>query len=383
MSSMAALACADARAASVTRARLTAAVSPAGFRDATHHWRRINEPERVMQPLPDQPSYAPEQVREIAENVLLFQRENGGWPKDYDMLAILTHDQAKAMRDSHARTDTTFDNHTTHTQVDYLARAYVELDDTRLRDACIRGLDFMLGAQYPNGCFPQRWPNTKGIAGHVTFNDGVMMGCLDVLKAAADREAHFAWLDAGRRERARDAVRRGIDCLLRSQIRAGDRLTGWGQQHDAKTLETTSARTFDLACTSPADTTEIVRFLLRLERTPEIVRSVDAAVAWLKAAMLTGIRIERVPAPPVEFFRHKTDFDVVVVKDEKAPPLWARTYEVGSDKPIFASRDGIKVYSLAEVDRERRTGSGWYGNWPRQLIDVEYPRWREAGTGAR
>jgi PelA/Pel-15E family pectate lyase len=378
MSSMASLACEDARAASATRARLSAAISPAGFRDATHHWRKINEPERVMQPLPDQPSYAPEQVREIASNVLLFQRENGGWPKDYDMLAVLTEDQKKAIRDSHARTDTTFDNHTTHTQVDYLARAYVELGDAAYRDACVRGLDFILGAQYPNGGFPQRWPNTKGIAGHITFNDGVMMGCLDVLKAAADREKHFAWLDEGRRDRARDAVRRGVDCLLRCQIRAGDRLTGWGQQHDAKTLETTSARTFELACTSPADTTEIVRFLMRLERTPEIVRAVDAAVAWLKSTMLTGVRVDRVAAPPVEFFRHKTDFDVVVVKDEKAPPLWARTYEVGSDKPIFASRDGIKVYSLAEVDRERRTGSGWYGNWPRTLIEQEYPRWREA-----
>lgn len=352
-------------------------IDPSGFRDATHHWRKINEPERVMQPLPDQPSYAPEQVREIAANVLQFQRENGGWPKDYDMLAILTAEQTKALVDSHARTDTTFDNHTTHTQVEYLARAFVQLGDPAYRAACVRGMDFMLEAQYPNGGFPQRWPNIKGIAGHITFNDGVMMGCLSVLKAAADREAHFAWLDEGRRERARDAVRRGIDCLLRCQIRVGDTLTGWGQQHDAKTLETTSARTFELACISPADTTDIVRFLIRLDApSAEIVRAVDGAVSWLRRVRLVGIRVERVPAPAVEFFRHKADFDVVVVKDDAAPPLWARTYEVGSDRPIFASRDGVKVYSLAEVDRERRTGSGWYGNWPQRLIEIEYPKWR-------
>src|SRR5215207_11390268 len=107
MTSMAALACDDARAAvAAARARLSAAVDPSGFRDATHHWRKINEPERVMQPLPDQASYAPEQVREIAANVLLLQRANGGWPKDYDMLAVLTEDQKKAIRDSHDRTDT-------------------------------------------------------------------------------------------------------------------------------------------------------------------------------------------------------------------------------------------------------------------------------------
>jgi PelA/Pel-15E family pectate lyase len=294
------------------------------------------------------------------------------------MLAVLTDEQKQAVRDTHDRTDTTFDNHTTHTQVDYLARAFVRLGDARYREACVRGLDFMLGAQYPHGGFPQRWPNTKGIAGHITFNDGVMIGCLSVLKAAADRQRHLAWLDDARRERARGAVERGIACLLRCQVRVGDALTGWGQQHDAKTFATTSARTFELACLSPADTTEIAQFLMALEKpSADVVRAVDGAVAWLRQVKLSGIRVERVTAPPAEFFRHKTEHDVVVVADEKAPPLWARMIEVGTNRPIFASRDGIKVYSLAEVDRERRTGSGWYGNWPLRLIDDEYPKWRE------
>lgn len=359
------------------------AIDTSGFRDATHHWRRINEPERVMQPLPDQPSYRPEQVREIAANVLLFQRANGGWPKDYDMLAVLTPEQIKAVRDSHDRADTTFDNHTTHTQVEYLARAFAQLGDPAYRAACERGFDFILGAQYPNGGFPQRWPNTKGIAGHITFNDGVMVGILSVLQAAAEREPHFGWLDEARRARARTAVDRGLACILQMQIRVNGTPTGWGQQHDARTLETTAARTFEPACTSPADTTEIVRFLMRIDQpAPEVVAAVDAAVAWLRAVKLTGIRVERVAAPAVEFFRHRADFDVVVVPDETAPPLWARMVEVGTNRPIFASRDGVKVYSLAEVDRERRTGSGWYGNWPRRLLESEHPKWR-AGAGKK
>jgi PelA/Pel-15E family pectate lyase len=293
------------------------------------------------------------------------------------MLAVLTPEQVKAVRDSHDRTDTTFDNHTTHPQVDYLARAFARLGDPAYRAACERGFDFILGAQYPNGGFPQRWPNTKGIAGHITFNDGVMVGILTVLKAAADGETHFAWLDAARRARARSAVERGLACVRRMQIRVKGTPTGWGQQHDARTLEATAARTFEPACISPADTTEIVRFLMRLERpAPEIMAAVDAAVAWLRAVRLTGIRVERVAAPAVEFFRHKAGFDVVVVPDAKAPPLWARMVEVGTNRPIFASRDGVKVYSLAEVDRERRTGSGWYGNWPLWLIESEYPKWR-------
>ena len=66
----------------------------------------------------------------------------------------------------------------------------------------------------------------------------------------------------------------------------------------------------------------------------------------------------------------------MVVQDTKAPPLWARSYEIGTNRPIFASRDGIKVYSLAEVDRERRTGSGWYVASPRKLLGTDYAAWR-------
>ena len=358
-------------------AKPAAAIDPSGFNDAAHHWRAIKEPERVMQMLPNQPSYEPIQVREIAANILLFQRGNGGWPKDYDMLAVLTEEQKKALRDSHERADTTFDNHTTHTQVDYLARAFTQLGDAAYRAAGERGFDFILAAQYANGGFPQKWPDPKGIGAHITFNDGVMVGILEVLRAAAEGAPHFAWLDAGRRERARLAVERGIDCLLRCQTRVGGRLTAWGQQHDEKTLATAPARTFELACTSPADSTEIVEFLMGCEKpSPEIIASVEAAVAWLQRVRIEGIRVERIAAPHAEFIRHETDFDVVVVPDPKAPVLWARMYEVGTDRPIFASRDGIKVYSLAEVDRERRTGSGWYGGYARRLLSTGYPAWR-------
>jgi PelA/Pel-15E family pectate lyase len=359
-------------------AAAAAAIDVSAFRDSAHHWRNINQPERTMQAEPGQPAYAPEQVREIAANVLLFQRANGGWVKDYDMQAILTDAQQAKIRDTREAKDTSYDNHTTHPQVEYLARAFVLLGEPEYRAACERGLDFMLASQYPNGGFPQRWPGNTGIGGHITFNDGVMMGVLGVLRAAAEREAHFAWLDAARRERARTAVARGTDCLLRMQVRAEGRLTGWGQQHDAKTLAPTAARTFELASLSPADTVEATRFLMRIPQPgPEVAAAIEGAVSWLTATKLTGIRVTRVAAATEEFFRHKADFDVVVVPDETAPPLWARMIEIGTNRPIFASRDGVKVYTLAEVDRERRTGSGWYGTWPARLIGGEYTAWKK------
>lgn len=352
-------------------------IEVSGFLSSANHWRDLRDASRFIQKEPNQPSYAPDQVREIVANILLFQRDNGGWPKDYDMIAILTAAQKTKVLETRSRTDTSFDNGNVHSQVAYLAQAFAQTGEPAWRDACVRGLDFILSAQYPNGGFPQQYPRPRDFHAHITFNDGAMIGCLNLLKDAADGAPRFAWLDAGRRERARAAVQRGVACILKCQIRVDGKLTGWCQQHDEQTYEPRPARTFELASICPQDTSEILRFLMRLEKPgDEMVQAMDAAVACLTKVKLSGIRIEKVKAPPEEFLRHTADFDKVVVEDLKAPALWARHYEIGTNRPIFAGRDGVKKYALAEIERERRTGTAWYGNWPQKLIEQEYPKWR-------
>jgi PelA/Pel-15E family pectate lyase len=354
------------------------ALDISGFRDGAHHWRKIRDNRRVIQALPDQATYAPTQVAEIANNLLLFQRTNGGWPKDYDMTAILTPLQRAALIGTRHATDTSFDNHNVHPQTDYLARAYSQCRNEIWHEACLRGFDFLLAAQYGDGGFPQSFPNPSGYSAHITFNDGVMIGILNVLKDAADAEPHWDWLDDERRQRARDAVERGVECILRCQIESHGVRTGWCQQHERATCAAAPARTFELVSICPQETTEIVRFLMRLP--PSDARRVEAisdAVAWLQRAQLTGIRVKKVPAAAVEFERHRADFDVVVVPDATAPPIWARHYEIGTDRPIFAGRDAVKRYALAEIEAERRTGTAWYGHWPTSLLNDEYPRWRD------
>jgi PelA/Pel-15E family pectate lyase len=352
-------------------------IDVSSFSDSAHHWRKLRDETRVIQPEPGQPAYREDQVREIAGNILLYQRANGGWPKDYDMLAVLTEDQRRRIVESRTSEDTSFDNHNTFSQVEYLAKAFGLTRDDRFRDACVRGLDFMLAAQYPNGGIPQWFPRTTGYHGHITFNDGAMIGALRVLKDAADGKAHFAWLDAGRRAKAEDAVRRGVDCILKCQIRVDGRLTGWCQQHDERTYEPVGARTFELASICPGDTSEIVQFLMSVKSpTPTMIQSIDAAVKWMKQVSLPGLVIKRVPAPKEDFPRYSADFDIVALAEAGARPIWARHYEMGTNRPIFAGRDGVKKYNLADIERERRCGTLWYGYWPESVIATEYGQWK-------
>src|SRR5690606_7297468 len=119
---------------------------------------------------------------------------------------------------------------------------------------------------------------TSGYHGHITFNDGVMIGILNVLQDAADGAEHWQWLDDERRTKARSAVERGVECILKCQITVGGVRKGWCQQHDPETFAATSARSFELASVCPQDTTEIVQFLERLESpSPEVRGAVESA----------------------------------------------------------------------------------------------------------
>ena len=64
-------------------------------------------------------------------------------------------------------------------------------------------------------------------------------------------------------------------------------------------------------------------------------------------------------------------------EDPGARRLWARHYEIGTDRPVFAGRDAVKRDALDEIERERRTGTAWYGTWPDTLLESDYPLWRE------
>ncbi len=294
------------------------------------------------------------------------------------MTAILTASQREAVTATRGNNDSSYDNGNIHSQVRYLASAVSQSDNPLWKSACVRGLDFMLRSQYSNGGFPQRFPQPRSFHAHITFNDGVMIGILNQLFDAASGSEPYEWLDADMRNKCKEAVERGVHCLLKCQIRVNGKLTGWCQQHHEETFEARPARTFELASICPQETTDIVRFMMRQPSpSKELIEAIDSAIVWLQASRLTGIRVEKIDSTPEKFLRHDTDKDVVVVADPNAKDLWARHYEIGTNRPIFAGRDGVKKYDLASIERERRTGTAWYGGWPHSLIEHDYPKWRK------
>jgi PelA/Pel-15E family pectate lyase len=317
--------------------------------------------------------YGSDEAVRIADNVLLYQRTTGGWPANVDMSRELTEEQKSKVRTAKDKADSTLDNGATHTHLRYLARVYNATKQERFKEAFLKGLDYLLKAQYANGGWPQTYPSLRGYSKFITFNDGAMIGAMTVLRDIAENKASYAFVDENRRQRAGRAVQEGIQCTLKCQIVVDGRRTAWCQQHDDKTFQPRPARAFEPAAITACESVGIVEFLMSIDNPlQEIIDAVQNAAAWFDNVKITGIRQVSKPDESQE-----RGFDKVVVPDATAPPIWARLYEIGTNRPIFGDRDG-KVYSaMSQISAERRTGYSWYGDWPANMLRKDYPRWRE------
>lgn len=309
------------------------------------------------------------EARRMADNIVSHQTALGGWPKNVDTTLAWTSDP----RREHA----TFDNGATTDELRFLARTFNATRNERYRRAFLKGMDYILQAQYPNGGWPQQFPPGRGYHRYITFNDDAMVRLMQFLRETYSLSA-YDFVDASRRQAARRAFDRGIECILKCQIKVDGRLTAWCAQHDETDLSPRPARTYELVSLSGSESVGIVELLMSLDPpTPAVVRAVDGAVAWFQQAQLKGIRQIVQPDDKSPKGTNK-----IVIKDPAAPPLWARFYEIGTNRPIFADRDGVPKHNLAEIGYERRNGYSWLGTRPQRLLEREYPAWKQKWVGA-
>jgi PelA/Pel-15E family pectate lyase len=321
--------------------------------------------------------YAGEEATRIADNVLLYQRENGGWPKNIDMAVVLSERAKAEIAKEKGHDDSLIDNGATYTQMDYLARVFNAtghpIRKEGFKESFIKGLDYLLKAQYENGGWPQYYPRLKGYYKHITFNDDAMVGVMELLRKVARKDHAYSFVDEARRARAETAVAKGIEIILKTQIVVNGKRTVWCAQHDEVTLAPAPARSYEHVSLSGMESVGIVRFLMGIDHPDgRIVDAVESAVAWFKESKLTGINLVEKPDPSFP-----NGFDRVVIEEANAGPLWARFYDINTGRPIFSGRDGVIKYSLAEIEQERRTGYNWYTKAPVELLEKDYPAWHE------
>lgn len=329
--------------------------------DGIHHWN-------LGHPVRHYARYAPGQYKEIADNFIAYQNQDGGWPKNIDWLAIIPIDSVRSTLKPRER-KSTLDNRNTYSQVDYLAQVYVLTKQSKYKNAAIKGLDYLLKTQKKNG----GWRGWDVDA--ITYNDNVTTGVLELFSRISQGDIHYTWLDESRKKRIYQAWQKGKEVILRTQYVQNGVKTVWGQQHDNESLLPVKARTYELPSLVSGESCSILRLLMDIPHPDSlVVEAVKAGVAWLEKSAIRGIRVEKVPVGKEQMTNPEYPYDRIVVKDKEAPRIWARFYELDTNRPFMANRDGKKVYRLEDVEPERRVGYGWYTYAPEAVLRA-YPAW--------
>ena len=149
-----------------------------------------------------------------------------------------------------------------------------------------------------------------------------------------------------------------------------EKLNGWGAKTNKRTLQPEMGRKFELVSLSGNESVGITRFLMRVKNPSSRIRqSIVASANWFDLVKIVGYKYVDIVATNEPKGR-----DRVIVPDPNST-IWARFYEIGTNRPFFSGRDSQKKYSVAEIEVERRAGYAWYGTRPDKLIKTEYREW--------
>ena len=313
--------------------------------------------------------YAQLPIDSTAEKMLVYQLGNGGWPKQLEDKSVVNYgatltpellSKVQATTDKHA----TFDNKATSREVVYLIGAYKKTQNKAYLKAVEKGLDYILSAQNDNGGWPQYYPDQSLYRSEITFNDDAMINVLNILQDIATKKNDFEVVNPEYIKKAEQAVAKGIDCILKTQVKQNAQLAIWGAQYDKDSLLPAKARNFEPASLATSESAGIVRFLMRIQNpSPAVKTAITSALKWFDTYKIVGYRFDRE--------KGKT---AALIADQNSM-AWARFYDLNKNVPIFGDRDNTIKLKLEELSPERINGYAWYGNWGQKLIEKEFPKW--------
>ncbi len=316
-----------------------------------------------------------EETDAVAERMLIYQRDNGGWPQPggdpINYQKELSEEQKTKIQKDKKRTDTTIDDQATTREISYLAKACIRTRNRRYLAAAENGVGYLLRAQHSSGGWGQFFPDTTGYRKHITFNDNAMIDVLDVMQAVATGKDGFSALRPELAQAAQNAIDRAVKCILKCQYVQNGTLTAWCAQHDRDTYLPAKARSFELPSLSGSESVGIVRFLMGIENPgPEIKNAINAAVAWFEK-----VKIQDMDTRLVRNDEGKAVDRIIFPSPGKV--IWARFYDLKTNRPFFTGRDSRPKSDLKDVETERRVGYSFYGDYAGKLLTKEYPKWKQ------
>ncbi|MCY0977838.1 pectate lyase [Chryseobacterium wangxinyae] len=307
----------------------------------------------------------------LAEKMMIYQLPNGGWgkhmsdKKDVDYRKKIDPKLLKIIK-ANDNNLATIDNNATSREINGLIKAYGTTKNPAYLKSAEKGIEYLLSMQYDNGGFPQYFPNTSVYRKQVTYNDNAMINVLMILYNISEGKEGFDVVSSQLKDKSKVALQKGIACVLKTQVLQNGKLSIWADQYNEVTLVPEKARAFEPMSLATGESVNIVKFLMMQPLTPEIEKSIRLAIQWFKESKIDGYTYN---------VSKESDKAVRMLSKKEGSAVWARFYDIPTNKPVFGDRDGSVKFNYEDVSEERRMGYSWYNESGTKLIENEFPKW--------
>lgn len=188
------------------------------------------------------------------------------------------------------------------------------------------GLEKMMEHQFEDGSWARWYPLRSGSWAWTalrSFNDGVINDCIETLLAAYKAYGRSEYMNA---------AMRGVEYMLQTQLPAPQR--GWAQHYDAN-KNPVAGRPFEpeSACSEVTGRNVNTLILFYVEtRDERYFTPVLPAIEWLENSRI-------------------------------GQDLWARFYELGTNRPLYADTQGRRYYNINQLPPAIRNSYAWHGSF--------------------
>ena len=288
-------------------------------------------------------NYYLDRATQVAEALAQGQHPSGGWnyfidfdpeglPAYYESFFSKCWGWQEFLK---PRSNCTFDDYSTTEATRFFLRLHAVTKAKDHQAVLVKALDHILRAQYPDGAWPQRFPDAEAdhdYSAARTFNDEVTYDCILLLLEAHERlgEARY-----------RAAALEGMNFYLRAQLPAPQ--AGWAQQYGAD-LKPVWGRPFEIATVCSTQTIENILHLFTfftITGDAKYLAPVPAALDWLESARI----------PDAKGYTH-TGF-----------------YEMGTNRPLYIKQTGTTIDDVRYVETYEKEGCYPYAH--EVNVDIE------------
>ncbi len=307
--------------------------------------------------------YYLEAATRVGKALCYGQLQSGGWRNSIEFDPAGKRVDQYRNGKGKGKNNSTLDDGISQSALRFLIKldAALEGKEESIRDAVQFGLKGLLGAQFPNGAFPQVWrgPVDQSVSvvpaqlpeydwktegrikeywDHYTLNDGLAGDVADTLIEA--------W-QVYRKPEYKEALSKLGNFLLLAQL--PDPQPGWAQQY-SREMYPIWARKFEPPAVAGTESMDVMLTLLK-------VHSVSPRQEYLDA-VVKGVRY----------------FETCLLDDGQI----SRYYELKTNRPLYMQRKG-DVYSLSHDDSNLPSHYGWKS---RSKLDVIKKNYRLVAGGS-